>query len=301
MNFARRRCVTWVLSPLALTLAMAAWKPALAGDLAALSPRSLGMGESLRGAAAGSAALFLNPSGISLARSYVVEAGYQRAQSLEGNIAHLAVADSTSAFNVGGGMYYTYATASPEEAAGLGRHEWGLALSFPLGDVATIGGTARYLRARLDAEPPPGTAPAAKTTGITFDAGLTIRPFSFLSVGLVGTSLRELGTSQATMALGGGVVATPVQSLVLAVDAVSNKVGDERRLTTSGGAEYTFVTRLALRGGGGTVQDGESFGTAGLTVLSEVGALDVGVRVDFTGESESLFIGLGARLFVPAP
>jgi hypothetical protein len=275
--------------------------PAQAAELDVRSPRSLGMGESLRGAAAGSAALFLNPSGMSLTRSYVIEAGYQSAQPLEGHVAHVAIADSTSAFNLGGGLYYTYATAAPEARAGFGRHEGGVALSFPLGDVATIGATTRYLRTWVDEGPPTAASAAVKKNGFTFDAGLTIRAGKMISLGLVGYGLRDLGTSQATRSFGGGLAVIPTGQLALAVDAVTAKLGDDRRLTVSGGAEYTFATSLALRLGGGSVQDGEAFGTAGLSVLSEVGALDIGGRLDMNGKSESLYIGLAARLFIPTP
>lgn len=272
-----------------------------AGELAVRSPRSLGMGESLRGAAAGSTALFLNPSGMSLARSYVVEGGYQSAQALDGHVAHLAIADSTSAFNLGGGIYYTYATASPEDRGSFGRHEGGVALSFPLGDVATIGATTRYLRTWVNQGPSPTSPPAGKKNGFTMDAGLTIRPVKMVSLGLVAQGLRELGTSQATRSFGGGLALIPTGQLALAVDSVWEDVGDDRRLTVSGGAEYTFANSLALRVGGGSVQDGEPFGTAGLSVLAEVGAVDIGARLDTSGESETLYLGLAARLFVPTP
>jgi hypothetical protein len=275
--------------------------PAQAAELDVRSPRSLGMGETLRGAAAGSSALFLNPSGMSLTRSYVIEAGYQNAQPLHGHVAHLAIADSTSAFNLGGGVYYTYATASPEARAGLGRHEGGLALSLPLGDAATIGATGRYLRTWIDQGPAAAPSPASKKNGFTFDAGLTIRAGKMISLGLVGYGLRDLGTSQATRSFGGGVAVIPTGQLALAVDAVTAKLGDDRRLTVSGGAEYTFATSLAVRLGGGSVQDGEAFGTAGLSLLSEVGALDIGGRLDMNGKSESLYLGLAARLFIPTP
>jgi hypothetical protein len=303
----------WPLTPRPLTVSLLALiaaagmatgmavAPALATELDVLSPRSLGMGESLRGAAAGTTALFLNPSGMSLARSYVMEAGYQKAQGLEGHVAHAAIADSTSAFNLGGGIYYTYATASPDDRAGFGRHEGGVALSFPLGDAATIGATTRYLRTWTDAGPAAAPSPAVKKNGFTFDAGLTVRAGKMLSLGLVGYGLRDLGTSQATRGFGGGVAVIPTGQLALAVDAVSDELGEERRLTVSGGAEYTFLTSVAVRLGGGSVQDGEAFGTAGLSVLSEVGALDIGGRLDMNGKSESLYIGLAARLFIPTP
>src|SRR5215208_2580193 len=108
------RAVRCFLCVASISLAPLTAGPALAqGELPSLSTRSIGMGGALRGAATGTAALSLNPSGISLARSYVVEGGYQYLRGLDGHVAGLAIADSTSGFNLGGGLYYTYATAAP--------------------------------------------------------------------------------------------------------------------------------------------------------------------------------------------
>ena len=122
------------------------------GELPWLSTRSIGMGGTLRGAATGTAALSLNPSGISLARSYVVEGGYQFLRGPDGHVASLAIADSTSGFNIGGGVYYNYVTASPSGPGERGRHEAGAALSFPFGEKVSLGGTVRYLRIRREME-----------------------------------------------------------------------------------------------------------------------------------------------------
>jgi hypothetical protein len=272
-------------------------------DLAYLPPRALGMAGALRGAAAGTTALALNPSGMSLARSYVVETSYQYVSRLEGHVGTVAIADSTSAFNVGGGLYYTYATGSPEDASGdRRRHEGGIALSFPIGNKFTMGGTVRYLRVRRDGL---GDArPPEKINGFTFDAGLTLRPVSFLSVGLVGRGLRDLETYQAPRSFGGGVALMPLPEVSLTFDVASESTPPVNHLVYVGGAEFTFASRFSFRAGGGReagYYGPESFGSAGLSVISEVGALDVGGRLAFSGESESLYLGFAGRLFVPTP
>jgi hypothetical protein len=45
--------------------------------------------------------------------------------------------------------------------------------------------------------------------------------------------------------------------------------------------------------------DDEAFGSAGLSVVSEVGAIDVGGQMQFSGGGDSLYLGISGRLFVP--
>jgi hypothetical protein len=272
------------------------------GDLAYLPPRTLGMAGAARGNATGTTALALNPSGMSIARSYVIETSYQYAKRLKGHVGTVAIADSTSGFNIGGGLYYTYATgAAGEPPVDLGRHEGGVALSFPLGDRLSVGGTVRYLRVRRDGM---GDVPPEKINGFTFDAGLTLRPVSMISIGVAGRGLRELDTYQAPRSFGGGVALVPVPDLSLTFDVASESVADVDYLVTVGGAEYTFASRFSLRGGGGRehgAYGAESFGSAGVSVISEVGAMDVGGRLGFSGKSSTLYLGFAGRLFIPTP
>src|SRR6266545_4900207 len=126
------RLFSWRLAvgmPAALILVAAA--QTRAGELDVVTPRALGMGGALRGSATGDAATVLNPSGMSLLRSYAIEASYELMRPDSVHVGHVSVVDSTSAANLGGGLYYTYAQASPKGAAEPSRHEGGLALSFP--------------------------------------------------------------------------------------------------------------------------------------------------------------------------
>lgn len=264
------------------------------GELPWLSTRSIGMGGALRGGATGTAALSLNPSGISLARSYVVEGGYQYLRGSDGHVASLAITDSTSGFNIGGGLYYNYVTASPNGLGERGRHEVGAALSLPFGDKVSLGGTIRYLRIRREME----AVLKPKTSGFTFDAGLTLRPVSFIAIGVAGRGLRDLEDPQAPLTLGGGVVLTPMPQLVVAVDAYRVEVEPDSTFVVSGGLEYTVASMFSMRAGGGRM-DTDAFGSAGLSVVSEVGALDLGGQMGFSGGGDSLYIGISGRLFVP--
>ena len=297
--------------PMSLLAGMAALAllPTVGRAQDSLSTRSLGMGQALRGAATGSAALGLNPSGMSLLKTYVIEGAYRFAQKAEGHSAHVAIADSTSAFNIAGGLYYTYASVKPNESTEQSRHEAGVALSFPVGDRFFIGGNVRYLRARSEVGLTPVTTTTTTTTGLTFDAGITVRPVDMLSLGIVGYGLRDLEDPQAPFAVGGGVALLPISALTVAVDGLvdfrsylPDTADAGNAITVSGGVEYTMVSRVAVRlGGGRDGQREQGFATAGLSALSTIGAVDVGARLDVSGANRGFYFGVSGRLFVPTP
>jgi len=283
------------------TAAIALASQARAGSLEVVPTRARGMGGALRGAAAGSSAPALNPSGISLVRSYVIEGAYHYLHDEKGHLTQITLADSTSATNLGGALSYTYATAS---AGGMetSRHEGIFSLSFPFGDYIALGGSVRYLKLR---QTPTGMGAETKQSGFTFDAGLTVRPSTRFSLGLAGYGLKDMKDAQAPRAYGGGLAVIPLGELIIGADAVldprSYAPGLGNAWSFMGGAEYTFAGRLAVRAGGG--HDGvreRGFLTAGLSVLGEMGAFDAGARFDLGGKNP-ISLGLALRLFVPSP
>jgi hypothetical protein len=287
--------------------ALLATTTARAASLELVPTRARGMGGALRGAAAGTSAPALNPSGISLVRSYVVEGAYHYLQDQSGHLAQVALSDSTSASNIGGAVMYTYGTAS-KDGAESSRHEGTLSLSFPFGDYVALGGSVRYLKLRAT----PAGGAEDKRSGFTFDAGLTIRPSAKLSIGLVGYGLKDFKDPQVPRAFGGGVALLPLAELVIVADLVLDQRTYEHALDPTvgnawsfmGGAEYTFVSRLGVRLGGGHdgVRD-RGYLTAGLTALGEMGAIDVGARLDLGGThpANAMYVGVALRLFVPSP
>src|SRR5450432_4168633 len=104
--------------------------------------RAVGMGGSGRAWALADSAVLLNPSGMSLAKAYNVEASYAYGSRLREQFLHAAVVDSTSDTTLAGGLYYTYHIAHAPPAAVAGHaHEAGFALSLPFGTAVTAGGT----------------------------------------------------------------------------------------------------------------------------------------------------------------
>jgi hypothetical protein len=267
--------------------------PAVAGVPALPGPRATGIANALRSAATGDSALLLNPSGMSLVRSYVVEASYTN-DHLGGTAhdAHLSIVDSTSGFNLAGGLYYTYAT-SPT----VSGHEGGVALSFPIADRVFIGGLVKYLYLTQKEPLPPGTL-----KGFTFDVGVTVRPVSVVSIGLVAQSLVDRETSRAPRTLGGGVSVSPTPDFLLSFDAVYDySVSSNKVWHYMGGGEYLFAKKLGVRAGGGHRGDTKAtYLSAGASLVSEVGALDAGFQQDVSGSLKETIFAVGARLFVPA-
>lgn len=274
---------------------------AFAGWPDRVGTRALGMGGALRGAATGDAGPMLNPSGMALARAYAVEAAYQMDSGTSGHRPHVSVVDSTSGFNLAGGLYYTYLTAKPGSSK-ISGHEAGASLSVPFGQRIFIGGQLKYFRllneSLLDVGPPPDQ----RIHGFTFDLGATVRPLDIVTLGVVGYNLADRNTAAAPLALGFGGSVMPLPGLIITADSVIDftTYDDTRGNLTSfmGGAEYSTATGIAVRAGGGkNGQRDAGYVTAGASAVSEVGAIDIGVSRDLSGISKLTVFAISIRLF----
>jgi len=289
-----RGCLALVAA-LAATLALA--ESARAEGLLFPGARPLGAGGAMRGVATGDAGPMLNPSGISLMRAYTVEAGYQYGRELGSHDARVSAVDSTSGLNLGGALFYGYHRAAPASGVSESGHLVGGSLSFPLLDKLYLGGNVKYLHFSDVAD--------VTHSGFTFDAGLTVRLVPQVSVGAVAYNLRDLDTPWVAPGFGGGVAVLPFPALILAFDVVATKrYGDASSnyaWSYMGGGEFSLGSTAGLRAGGG--RDGlteTGYATVGATALSaQLGALDVGVRQDVSGDAKSTIVGVSARLFVP--
>jgi len=277
--------------------------PAFADGLGSPIPRPLGTGGAMRAVATGDAGPQLNPSGISLLRAYFLEGSYQYGSTAGSHDARISAVDSTSGYNIGGAVYYTYHRDSPSDGVTQIGHLFGGSLSFPLLDKIFLGGSAKYIH----------FADTAGThSGFTFDAGLTIRPIPLLSIGVVGYNLLDHGIQWSPKAVGGGIAILPMPSLIFVFDSVMEKVYSVEKVSSvptrdsamhyMGGVELSISSAAAIRLGGG--HDGLSkngYVSAGVSAISaDIGAIDVGLRQDVSGNSKSTIIGVSARLFVPA-
>jgi hypothetical protein len=271
--------------------------------------RALAMGGATRAWALGDSALLLNPSGMSLAKIYNVEGSYAYGRRLSEQFLHASVVDSTSESTIAGGLYYTYRF---DERGGVSghSHEVGAALSLPFGDRFAIGSTLKWFRFQ-GADDNPSAAPGAAATtssGLTFDVGATLRATPDLSFAVVGVNLVDREHGQAPRMVTYGAAFVPVQDVVVAVDGVTTLTRDDvtgaRGTGVRAGLEAVLAQRVALRAGGGTdPAAGVGYLAAGASIISEIGAVDVGARGDLfpyrTGSERSFFLGASLRLFVP--
>jgi hypothetical protein len=298
-----RGAITVALLALALTSAVAA----NARAFEEFTPtEALGMGGASRAWAVADEGPLLNPSGMSLTKAYTIDGTYGYARLLSDQFLHASIVDSTSPFNLSGGLYYTYHSSNPNAALPGHGHEGGLALSFPFGPYVSIGATLKYFKLE-DAD-----KFFDHDGGLTFDVGATIRPAQFVSIGLVGTNLRDLGNSQATQAIGYGVALIPLTNLLVVADGLTRFTADNQtgRTGTSlmGGAGYTFLGKLAARAGGGyDASTDTGYLSFGLSGISEIGAFDGGLRQDLQRTTlasgavvRETVVQVSLRLFIPA-
>jgi len=268
----------------------------------AVGARPLAMGQAGRADARGTDGLALNPAGISLATLYAIAADYQIMTKSGGQTVRVAIADSTSASGLGGGLYYGYRAISPVGAPSLHAHEAGLALSYPFVDRVFIGATVKYLWVDGGAEPDGSSHHA----GFTADAGLALRASPLLTLGVTGHNLVDRSTTQAPVALGYGLAFTPRPELSVVFDVLHDFTTSDHsagtRTSVGGGAEIVIKEFFAARLGGG--RDGTSqagFVSGGLAGISPVGALDASIRQDVSGDRRVTVLVFGFRLFVESP
>jgi hypothetical protein len=99
--------------------------------------------------------------------------------------------------------------------------------------------------------------------------------------------------------------------MLLVADGLTRLTADNQtgRKGTSvmGGASYTFLGKLCVRAGGGyDAASGNGYVTVGLGGISEIGAVDGGLRQDLTqsqlatgSEKRETILQVSLRLFIP--
>jgi hypothetical protein len=273
--------------------------------------RSLGMGGSSRAWALGDTGPLLNPSGMALVKAYTLEGGYGYGSRLKDHYLHASIVDNTSAFNIAGGVYYTYHDGQRAPNVSAQGHEGGFALAIPFGGYVALGATIKYFR--LSGDDAVANGVPGRDGGVTFDLGMTLRPMPMLAFALVGTNLRDLNNGQAPQGLGYGAAFVPVPNFVVSVDArtrfTPDNITNRKGTSVMAGVEWIIAQRAGARlGGGYDAVTGNSYMSAGASIVSEIGAVDAGIRQDvFQREiapgvevPRATFVGVSLRLFVPA-
>ncbi len=264
-----------------------------------LNPRTIALGESLRAAATGALAISLNPAGLALSRTYVLEGSYGYRPEDHAHIQAVSICDSVTA-RVGACLYYDHLSADPSEPGDRWLHEVGLTMAVPLGESLTFGVTNKYVsyHETFMEETPVDNS----RKGLAFDAGLTYRVMPLLSLAFVGYNLFGGDQSQYTRALGFGAVVSFTPKLRLAADGKYDLERSSGRY--GGGLEYLFSGADGQQGvplRAGYVYDAAthaSYITGGLGVLTPRVGLDLGARKQVS-DGKELMVQLSLRLFFP--
>ena len=265
--------------------------------------RALGMADTGRAFAVGDSGPMLNPSGMSLVKNFqVLEGSYGYSSRLSAHTLHASMVDNTSGFGIAGGLYYNYHVAEPPGGLSGHGHEAGLALSVPIANRAALGGTVKYYNlSGID-------APDGRTGGVTFDVGGTVNLIPQLSVGVVGTNLRNLHNSNATQGVGYGVAVIPMADLVIAADGWTRLTPDNytgrKGTNVMVGGDLTLGGKFGVRAGGGYDSATDNgYVAAGVSAVSEIGAIDGAIRQDvfvYGSVPRATIVAISLRLFIPA-
>lgn len=277
---------------LALALALAAGAaraevpgPPIAADQ--LSARSLAMG-AMRGLAAGTDAIWLNPGIIAARRRYAAELQWQLDQhSTAGNASFygVSVVDAETS-SVAGGFAYTKV-----DVPGATGNRWDLALAGTVTKGLSVGVTGEYLILYGPEE----------VNALNLHAGLLWELAEIVTVGLAGTNLLPTGHPDLTPT--GAAVGVSVGN-----DRLFHVAGDwvmqwdaswKKRNTWSVGAEVLLGDLIPLRAG--LTRDewrGGQWWSAGAGVVTSSGvAVDLAYRQAIRGNDNRVFAA-GLKIFL---
>jgi hypothetical protein len=262
--------------------------------------RTLGMDGAIRGAATGSAAVFFNPAGMSLIRTYIPELDFEYLPAQKGHVEGVSVTDSLTS-RVAAGLYYTHFSLQNQFAQAKttnSGHEAGLALSMPLGDSFLIGETTKYLDATTVVPLGPPLGLDHRDRVIDEDVGVDIRSADVLSVALVGQNLFN-PTRNTPRTLAGGVAILPAQIVLFDVDAAydtSSGPGVRQKYMAAG--ELLVGDHYYLRSGfNWDVARQATYLSQGVSITTQQVAFDVGLREQTSGGRE-LAVAVSLRLFL---
>ncbi len=296
-----------------------------------LTPRAIAMGDSLIADASGALGPLLNPAGMTLRRSYTIEAMYGFRVQDTGSMLTAAIIDSVTS-KVSAGVFYTFVHGSPhfrfnsnsDQLASATRegHETGLALALPLGDYFSFGITTKYTRIATTA-PNPAYDPVANPTapptlvtdsststasadGFTLDVGTSLRLGDSFALGVVGYNLVPLRSIDAPIALGTGAAYHLGTALTIAADFVVDfnkyrNLGDGNTFISykvGGGLEWLAGGKVAIRAG--SYWDGgrpATYISAGLAYVGQSFAVDVAYKQEVQHGVDSTILA-GVRVFL---
>ncbi len=207
------------------------------------SVQAAGMGGATRGFAEGIDAVLVNPAAIaasprfSLSAEYVVERNYNR--SLLSGCAVDSRINAEDNFNLSGGLFYSYYQSGSGNQAQKGSL-LGVALSSPLYPHLIFAGiTAKYFN----------LSGATKSSAVTADAAIMIRPLSPIGISAIGYNLIDIKNPEAQRSWGFGLALGEKGSFHIDIDLHLEKSSQDKYVMGyEAGAEYSikdfFIPRI---------------------------------------------------------
>jgi hypothetical protein len=257
-----------------------------------LGPREIAVGEALRAGATGSTAIGLNPAGLPLNNELVFEGGYGYRASDQASLVDVSACDSTNV--VPGCFYYQYAGSNPDlegMSAHLSDQIFGTSLAYPLSPSLSFGSSAKYYRTTSNA------MGQADMSGLTFDFGADYRVANTISIGAAFYNAFGTDSPEFPRALGGGVLARPVQILALSFDARWKLIDGDHSVRYGGGAELFLRNddgQIGIPLRAGVLHDsglGVTYISGGVGLAGMKYGVDAALRKAIDGNSnETLFI-----------
>lgn len=264
--------------------------------------RMMALGGNAQALAQSTSGTYSNPAAMSLGRVYHVDSSVLYDPSASRWAFGGTVVDSTRMVSAAVG--YTYSMLDNDTEARKG-HDIRVSLSVLLTEGIALGLTGRYMdlsTSRAAPRPMGSQAPrlGADYAGFTIDAGLILRPVSFLTVAVTGYSLTNPATATSPLSVGGGLAVTPIDNLNIVGDTVWDlNTFNSPRMRLSGGVEL-LVAHIPLRLG--YLFDDTRLGgpahtlTAGLGYIDTQFAVEASMRQDLAGGDQTSFL-LNLRYF----
>lgn len=252
-----------------------------------VTARTMALGGGTHAIAQSTSSLYVNPAAMSMSRVYHVDSSVLWDPSVGRWSFGGAVVDSTR--TVGAGLAYHYSLLDGDTR----NHDVRIALAATLTEGVSLGVTGRYLD-----YVGPATANGVRGSaysGFTVDAGLALKPWSWLSLGITGYSLSNPDTALSPLSIGGGVAVIPTDTLHIVADTVWDVTtfADGPRARWSGGVEL-LARRVPLRLGYtyDTIRADRAVHliTAGLGYIDQMFALEGALRQEVSGGSQTTLL-----------
>lgn len=270
------------------------WAQLQTAPVTPVTARTMALGGGTYGVAMSTSSIYSNPAAMSLGRVYHVDSSVGFDPSVNRWAFGGAVVDSTRM--VGAGLAYTFGT---NPTSGHSSHDLRLALGVLLAEGVTLGVTGRYMDYEGDAvNANGGLGPGY--SGFTVDVGVAVRPWRWLSLGVVGFSLTNPDAAISPLAVGGGFGVFPIERLGIIGDVYWDfRTHDTPRARWSGGVEFManqFPLRIGYAYDDTRADQSVHLVTAGVGYLSQSFGAEFAMRQEVSGGDQTTLL-LNLRYF----